>query len=136
MVPLMKGSSWSSCRKMTRPFASSIRRGCTGLNACSGGMGIFFHGCAVAAGLGVVSGLAGALWALPPRVERRIGNSVTARRIVEGVFNVFWIFISHLRRSVLSALPVLSAWPGLCPVQLRELAVGVRRTLFARWFGC
>src|SRR5260370_4592421 len=128
----MKGSSWSSCRKITRPFEESIRRRCTGLNACSGGMGIFFHGCALAAGLGVVSGLAGVLWALASKVERRIDNNATARGMVEGVIRVF---ISHLRRSVLWALPVLSAWPGSCPVQLRELAVSVRRTQSVRWFG-
>ena len=45
----MNGSSWSSCRKMTRPFGSSMRLGCTGLKACSGGIGIFFHGCGLPA---------------------------------------------------------------------------------------
>src|SRR5260370_84621 len=130
MVPLMTRSEWSSCRKITSSFAGSICRGCTGLNACSGGIGIFFHGCAVPGGLGAVSGLAGALCALAARVERRIDNSATGRRIVEGVFRVFLVFISHLRRSVLRALPVLSAWP------LPELDVSVQRTQSAHWFGC
>src|ERR1700761_5567160 len=31
---------------MTRPLGRSIRLGCTGLNACSGGIGIFFQGSA------------------------------------------------------------------------------------------
>ena len=44
-MPLINGSSWSSCRKMTSPFVSSIRFGCTGLKSCSAYTGIFFHGC-------------------------------------------------------------------------------------------
>src|ERR1700730_5765590 len=105
---------------MTRPFASSILRGCTGLNACSGGIAIFFHGCAVAAGLGVVSGLAGALWALAARVESRMGRTATAKRVFVGVFSVFTVVISHLQRSVRQALEVLSGWP------LPELVVSAR----------
>ena len=48
MDPSMNGSSWSSCRKMTSPLASSMRLGCWGLKACSGGIGIFVQGPACA----------------------------------------------------------------------------------------
>src|SRR5271155_4474879 len=96
MVPLMKGSSWSSWRKITRPFASSIRLGWTGLNAWSGGIGMCFHGCAAAAGFAGVGGAAGVVWGR--LIFVRVGNRTIARRIVEG------LFISHLRRSALQVL--------------------------------
>src|SRR4051794_17996558 len=105
MLPLMKGSSWSSWRKMTRPFESSIRRGCTGLKGWSEGIGIFFHGSALAEGVGAVWGLAGAVcWETAAKVERRIGNKAINGRLVEGVFPRF---ILHLRRSVRMGLRVL-----------------------------
>ena len=77
MEPLMKGSSWSSCRKITRPLASSMRFGCSGLKACSGGMGIFFQGWACA---GVQS---------RPTVERRRlrRRAPSVRRAQDGGFN-------------------------------------------------
>src|SRR5438270_7035321 len=140
ILPLMKGSSWSSWRKMTRPLASSTRFGSTGLKACSGGIGILIHGWAVATGLDVgwasvwdadwdvVRGLAGAVcWATALRVVRRIGSKAVVRRMVEGVF---LRFISHLRRFVRLGFEVLPGW------RHQELDVSVRRTQFVRWFDC
>src|ERR1700757_5489302 len=42
-VPSIRGSSWSSCRKITIPFESSMRLGCCGWKERSGGIGICFQ---------------------------------------------------------------------------------------------
>ncbi len=62
--PLMNGSSWSSCKKIAIPLASSMRFGCCGLNVCSGGMAIFFQGWACA-GAFAVAGADAALACVP-----------------------------------------------------------------------
>src|ERR1700740_2777498 len=42
-APSIRGSSWSSCRKITMPFESSLRLGCFGWKERSGGIGICFQ---------------------------------------------------------------------------------------------
>src|SRR5438309_1670454 len=103
--------------RMAIPLASSFRReipvsacpfaswSLSALKAGWEGIGIFFHGSALAAGLGAVWGLAGAVcWETAGKVERRIGNKAINGRLVEGVFPRF---ILHLRRSVRMGLRVL-----------------------------
>src|ERR1700729_3027153 len=104
MGPLMKGSSWSSCRKRKRPFASSIRFGCSGLNACSGGMGIFFQGWAAAAGWAGLAGLAAVVCAPLPETEKKVRRAIAAINDLLSVIGVLSVFISRLRHSVRTAL--------------------------------
>jgi hypothetical protein len=77
--PSMNGSSWSSSRKITSPLASSIRFGCSGLKACSGGMAIFFHGCACAGAF--AAGVCAAL--CPAAIGPDDSNPLTASNAVK-----------------------------------------------------
>src|SRR5271154_1126714 len=87
MVPSMKGSSWSSWRKMTRPLGSSMRRGWVGLNAWSGGVGGCFHGG------GLVSlRVAGAVWAWRVRGSRKAAVAIVLMsfRVGTGLCGFWW----------------------------------------------
>src|ERR1700722_12511768 len=118
-----------------------MRLGCTGLKACSGGMGIFAQGCAECA-FAVLSGVALAAWAglwlwAEALIARKKGSAMAARCSFEFAelkeFKIEGPFISHRRRLFPSARKLAErAWIGL----ERQPALGVGQIQFVRWCGC